>query len=103
MNAAEESLEVRLARQEERVVAAEKATQLAFAALEAWKVSANEWRAALSDQRADFVTRREIDVLERRTNVLEIARGEQMGKAAAYASIAGFIGVVAAIVGHYWH
>jgi predicted nucleic acid-binding protein len=103
MNAAEESLEVRLARQEERVVAAEKATQLAFAALEAWKVSANEWRAALSDQRADFVTRREVDVLEKRTNVLEIARGEQMGKAAAYASIAGFIGVVAAIVGHYWH
>jgi O6-methylguanine-DNA--protein-cysteine methyltransferase len=103
MSAAGESVEVRLARQEERVIAAEKATQVAFAALEAWKVSANEWRQALNDQRADFVTRREIDVTEKRVNVLEVARGEQMGKAAAYASIAGFIGVVAAIVGHYWH
>jgi hypothetical protein len=98
----QESVEVRLARQEERVTAAEKATQLAFAALEAWKNSANEWRGALNDQRQNVPTRREHDGLEERVKNLEVAGGNQAGKAAAYASMAGAAGVLAAIVGHYW-
>jgi hypothetical protein len=55
-----ESGDVRLARMEERVLAAEKATSLAFAALESWKASANEWRQALNDQRTQYPSRSEM-------------------------------------------
>ena len=58
--------------------------------------------AQIERERADFVLRKEHDTLAERIKELEIARGEQTGKSAAYASIAGFIGVVAAIIGHYW-
>lgn len=55
-----ENLDVRLARMEERLEAAENATKLAFAALETWKAGANEWRQALGDQRSQFPTRAEV-------------------------------------------
>jgi hypothetical protein len=58
--------------------------------------------AQMAKDRSDFVDRKEHDLLADRIKDLEIARGEQTGKSAAYASIAGFIGVVAAIIGHYW-
>ena len=62
----------------------------------------NEFRVQLSEERASYVPRREHDLLAERIKELEIARGEQMGKAAAYASIAGFIGVAASLLMHFW-
>jgi hypothetical protein len=62
----------------------------------------NQFRAQLEKERGEYVPRKEYDVMAERIKVLEIARGEQTGKSAAYASIAGFIGIVAAIIGHYW-
>jgi hypothetical protein len=62
----------------------------------------NQFRSQLEKERGEYVYRREHDVLAERIKALEIARGEQMGKSAAYASIAGFIGIIAAVIGHYW-
>ena len=62
----------------------------------------NNFREQLQQERNLYVPRKEHELLAAQVKVLEIARGEQMGKAAAYASIAGFIGIAAAIVGHYW-
>jgi hypothetical protein len=98
----QESVEVRLARVEERGLAKDEATKIASAVLEAWKVNANEWRQALNDQRINVPSRREHDALDDRVKDLEVAGGNQAGKAAAYASMAGAAGVLAAIIGHYW-
>src|ERR1700687_3641828 len=57
----------------------------------------NQWREQLNKERGDYVPRREHDLLAERIKLLEIARGEQTGKAAAYASLAAFIGTAAAI------
>jgi hypothetical protein len=62
----------------------------------------NQFRGQLERERGEYVPRIEHDLLAGRIKELEIARGEQTGKSAAYASIAGFIGIVAAIIGHYW-
>lgn len=55
-----DDINVRIARLEEKVKAADVATRLAFEALESWKANANEWRQALNDQRSAFVTRPEV-------------------------------------------
>src|ERR1700691_3659821 len=62
----------------------------------------NNFREQLQQERNNYVPRTEHELLAERLKILEIARGEAMGKAAAYASIAGFIGVAAAMIGHYW-
>jgi hypothetical protein len=66
----------------------------------------NKFREQIEKERGEYLTRdlydREHSSLANRVKELEITKGEQMGKAAAYASIAGFLGIVAAIVGHYW-
>jgi hypothetical protein len=61
-------------------------------------LAANTNSVALALARQELQTQAQ----DKRVAALEIARGEQMGKAAAYASIAAFLGVVAAIIGHYW-
>jgi hypothetical protein len=94
--------------------AAKEALKEAQGQLAEYKSSSNEWRATLTDLISKGMLRPEIEslmraandkegLLEKRVNSLEITRGEATGKAAAYASIAGFIGVVAAIIGHFWH
>lgn len=55
-----ESVDVRLARLEERVNAAEEALEIASAALESYKTGANEWRQALNDQRLQYPTKMEV-------------------------------------------
>jgi Tfp pilus assembly protein PilO len=55
-----ESVDVRLARLEERVKAAEEALKIASAALESYKTGANEWRQALNDQRLQYPTKMEV-------------------------------------------
>ena len=62
----------------------------------------NKFREQLNQERAEYVLRREHDVLAERTKALEIARGEQSGKSAAYASIAAFIGIAAGVIMHFW-
>lgn len=62
----------------------------------------NQFREQLQTERVDYVLRREHDLLADRIKSLEIARGEQSGKAAAYASVAGIVGIVAGIIMHYW-
>ena len=62
----------------------------------------NQFREQILTERADFVPRREHDLLAERIKNLEISRGEAQGRAAAYASIAGFIGIVASVVMHFW-
>lgn len=62
----------------------------------------NQFREQLNQERAEYVLRREHDLLADRLKILEIARGEQTGKAAAYASIAAFIGTGAAVILHFW-
>jgi hypothetical protein len=62
----------------------------------------NQFRAQLEKERSEYVPRTEHELLAERIKVLEIARGEQTGKSAAYASIAAFVGIVAAIVMRYW-
>ena len=62
----------------------------------------NEVRKEVLQDRAEFVPRREHDLLGERIKSLEISRGEAAGKAAAYASIAGLLGVASSILLHFW-
>lgn len=66
----------------------------------------NQFRAQLNKERGDYLLRhdyeREHSALADRVKELEIARGEQSGKAAAYASLAGLVGIGAGIVLHFW-
>lgn len=53
-------LREKVARVEERLLAADSAAKITAHALDAYKQSANEWRQALNDQRNLFVTRAEV-------------------------------------------
>lgn len=59
-NAEQEStlkeVEIKIARLEERSVAADKAVDLARAALDAYQKANDGWRQAMNDQRSQFVT-----------------------------------------------
>jgi hypothetical protein len=70
----------------------------------------NRFREQIEKERGEYLTKelydREHLSLANRVKELEISRGEQAGKAAAYAAtfafIAALLGIMAAIVGHYW-
>jgi hypothetical protein len=118
LNSTEKSLAAAITTQDRLTsgafTAAKEALKEAQMQLIEYKHASNEWRETLTDLIAKGMLRPEIEALLRaerdrgdlmgnRITELEIARGEQAGKAAAYASVAGGIGIIAAVVGHFWH
>lgn len=66
----------------------------------------NNFRAQINQERTDYVRRemydREHNAVADRVKTLEIVRGEQSGKTAAYASMVGVVVVLVQIVLHFW-
>ncbi|MGB8012381.1 MAG: hypothetical protein WCF68_12240 [Terriglobales bacterium] len=66
----------------------------------------NNFRNQINQERQDYLRRemydRDHSSLAERVKNLEIVRGEQAGKTAAYASIVGVVVVVAQVVLHFW-
>ncbi len=66
----------------------------------------NNFRSQINQERVDYLRRdmydRENAALSDRVKSLEIVRGEQSGKAAAYASMVGLVVVLVQIAMHFW-
>jgi hypothetical protein len=66
----------------------------------------NHFREQINTERASYLPRdmyeREHDGLSERVKSLEIVRGEQTGKAAAYASIVGILVIAVQVILHFW-
>jgi hypothetical protein len=78
INTQVQSVEIKIARLEERSVAADKAVDLARAALDAYQKANDGWRQAMNDQRSQFVT------------------GDRL------MSVAGLAVAIASIISHFW-
>jgi hypothetical protein len=80
--------------------------QKADAVLEYRLEEMNNFRTQINQERAEYLRRemydREHGALAERVKNLEIVRGEQSGRTAAYASMVGFVVVVVQIVLHFW-
>lgn len=68
--------------------------------------SGNRFREQIQEERVHFLSRelydREHAALGERVKLLEIVRGEQAGKAAAYASVIGVVVVLIQVIMHFW-
>ena len=66
----------------------------------------NNFRAQINQERTEYLRREMYDrdhaVLADRVKILEIARGEQTGRTAAYASMVGIVLVIVQVVLHFW-
>lgn len=66
----------------------------------------NNFRAQINQERGEYLRRdmydRENAVLSDRVKSLEIVRGEQSGRAAAYASMVALVVILAQVVLHFW-
>jgi hypothetical protein len=66
----------------------------------------NNFREQINEERQEYVRRemydREHDNLAERVKNLEIVRGEQTGRTAAYASVAAFAVIIVQIALHFW-
>jgi hypothetical protein len=66
----------------------------------------NNFRSQINQERAEYLRReiyeREHTALSDRVKMLEIVRGEQAGKTAAYASMVGFVVVLVQVALHFW-
>jgi|SRR5271165_6370736 len=66
----------------------------------------NNFRAQINQERAEYLRRemydRDHSALADRVKTLEIVRGEQAGKTAAYASMVGVVVVLVEVVLHFW-
>ena len=66
----------------------------------------NKFRAQINQERTDYLGRemfdREHANLAERVKNLEIVRGEQSGRTAAYASMVGIVVVIVQVVLHFW-
>jgi hypothetical protein len=66
----------------------------------------NNFREQINQERQEYVRRemydREHDSLAERVKNLEIVRGEQAGRTAAYASVAAFAVMIVQIALHFW-
>lgn len=66
----------------------------------------NNFRAQINQERAEYLRReiyeRENAALAERVKNLEIVRGEQSGRTAAFATMVGFVVVVVQIMLHFW-
>ena len=81
-------------------------TQKANEVLEYRLEEMNNFRAQINQERAEYLRREMYDrdhaALADRVKTLEIVRGEQAGKTAAYASMVGVVVVVVEVVLHFW-
>jgi hypothetical protein len=66
----------------------------------------NNFRTQINQERVDYIRRdlyeREHAALSERVKTLEIMRGEQSGRAAAYASMVGIAVVLVQVALHFW-
>jgi len=66
----------------------------------------NNFRAQINQERAEYLRREMYDrdhgALAERVKILEIVRGEQSGRTAAYASMVALVVIVAQVVLHFW-
>ena len=66
----------------------------------------NNFRAQINHERTEYVRRemydRDHSALGERVKNLEIVRGEQSGRTAAYASMVGIVVVIVQVVLHFW-
>jgi hypothetical protein len=66
----------------------------------------NNFRSQINQERAEYLRRemyeRDYGALAERVKVLEIVRGEQSGRTAAYASMVALVVIVAQVVLHFW-
>ncbi|MGO9865019.1 MAG: hypothetical protein ACLPLR_15530 [Terriglobales bacterium] len=66
----------------------------------------NNFRAQINEERAEYLRRemyeREHTALAERVKNLEIVRGEQSGRTAAFATMVGFVVVIVQIMLHFW-
>ncbi len=66
----------------------------------------NNFRAQINQERGEYLRRemyeREQAALAERVKILEIVRGEQSGKTAAYASMVALAVIVVQVVLHFW-
>jgi len=66
----------------------------------------NNFRAQINQERAEYLRREMYDrdhaALAERVKILEIVRGEQTGRTAAYASIFTLVVIVVQVVLHFW-
>lgn len=66
----------------------------------------NNFRAQINQERAEYLRRemyeREHAALAERVKILEIVRGEQTGRTAAYASMVALVVIVVQVVLHFW-
>jgi|SRR5271157_605925 len=80
--------------------------QKADAVLEYRLEEMNNFRTQINQERTEYLRRemfdREHSALSDRVKSLEIVRGEQSGKTAAYASMVGFVVVLVQVVLHFW-
>ena len=89
-----------------RHAAGDAKIQKADAVLEYRLEEMNNFREQINQERQEYVRRemydREHANLAERVKNLEIVRGEQVGKTAAYASVAAFAVIIVQIVLHFW-
>jgi hypothetical protein len=66
----------------------------------------NNFRAQINQERTEYLRREMYDrdhaALDERVKILEIVRGEQTGRTAAYASLVAFVAILAQVVLHFW-
>jgi preprotein translocase subunit SecF len=66
----------------------------------------NNFRAQINQERTEYLRRdmydRDHSALAERVKVLEIVRGEQAGRTAAYASTVAFVVIMVQIMLHFW-
>ncbi|MGA7080516.1 MAG: hypothetical protein WBQ43_10015 [Terriglobales bacterium] len=99
------ALEAHIRMNDLRQEAGDAKMQKADAVLEYRLKEMNNFRAQINQERTEYLRRemfdREHSTLSERVKSLEIERGEQSGKAAAYASMIGFVVVLVQIALHF--
>ncbi|HSZ61020.1 MAG TPA: hypothetical protein VK828_04450 [Terriglobales bacterium] len=86
--------------------AAEARIQKANEVLDYRLAEMNKFREQINQERAEYLRReiyeREHSALAERVKNLEIVRGEQAGRTAAYASVAAFVVIIVQVLLHLW-
>ncbi len=86
--------------------ATEAKTQKANEVLDYRLSEMNKFRAQINQERAEYLRReiyeRDHSALSERVKNLEIVRGEQAGRTAAYASVVAFAVIIVQVALHFW-
>jgi hypothetical protein len=87
--------------------AAEARIQKANEVLDYRLAEMNNFREQINQERAEYLRReiyeRDHSALSERVKNLEIVRGEQAGRTAAYASVAAFAVIIVQVALHFWN